>query len=98
MDAKCDAIERPAVRIIVYDPAADAAYITLADEPVAQVRELSDVCVLDLSADGRVVGIELLSVFGFADAALADLSSKSLIDRKTADAILGDLRLKSRAA
>jgi uncharacterized protein YuzE len=83
---------------IAYDAEADAAYVTLSDAPVAEVRDLSDVCVLDIAADGSVVGIELLSVFGFAGAALADLVARGVVDRQTSNAVLGDLRVQLKAA
>ena len=83
---------------VTYDPEADAAYVAFADAPVEQVREVSDVCVLDISSDGKVVGIEMLSVFGFAGASLADLVVDGIVDRPTAEAILADLRVRSRAA
>ena len=47
---------------IEYDRRADAAYITLADRPVASTRELDSRRLLDFDAEGVVVGIELLSV------------------------------------
>ena len=58
---------------IKYDPEADAAYIRFTEQTVSQTQEESDVCILDLDAAGNLVGIELLSVFGFAGASLSGL-------------------------
>jgi uncharacterized protein YuzE len=45
-----------------YSPTADAIYVYLSDQPVAYTRELNDHCLIDYSADGSVIGIELLAV------------------------------------
>ena len=47
-----------------YDPEADAAYLRLAPESiaVAATREVSPGIILDLDAEGRLVGIEVLNV------------------------------------
>jgi len=81
-----------------YDPEADAAYVALGSRAVARVQEVSDVCILDLAHDGSVVGVELLSVFGFAGAALSDLVARGILDRQTTQTILGDLRVQAKAA
>ena len=45
-----------------YDEQADAIYITLKDDPVASTREVDENIVIDVGADGKMVGIELLFV------------------------------------
>ena len=45
-----------------YDAQADAAYLTLADSPVADSEEVKPGIVIDYDAKGGVVGIEILSV------------------------------------
>ncbi len=47
-----------------YDPEADAAYVRLApeDTPIATTREVAPGVILDLDAQGRLVGIEVLNV------------------------------------
>lgn len=47
---------------ITYDPQARAAYIYLDDEIVVTTRGIDDRVNVDLSADARVVGVELLDV------------------------------------
>jgi uncharacterized protein YuzE len=83
---------------VSYDEVADAAYVSFSHQPVAKVREVSDVCVVDMAEDGSIVGLELLSVFGFAGAALADLVSRGLLDRQSSQTILGNLRVQAKAA
>jgi uncharacterized protein YuzE len=46
---------------ITYDPAGDAAYVTLSAAPVCESAEVAPGVVLDYDAEGRVVGIELLN-------------------------------------
>jgi len=46
---------------LTYDPEADAAYIRLSDGPTAAVRELSDVCILDLAPDGILAELQVQS-------------------------------------
>ena len=43
-----------------YDPDADALYMRLAEGQVAESDEVRPGIVLDLDAEGRVVGIEIL--------------------------------------
>lgn len=43
-----------------YDPEADALYLRLADANIVESEEVRPGIVLDLDADGRVVGIEIL--------------------------------------
>ncbi len=47
-----------------YDPDADAMYLRIAPKgtKVAQTRELEPGIMLDLDAEGRVIGIEVLDV------------------------------------
>jgi uncharacterized protein YuzE len=47
-----------------YDPEADAMYVRLAPKGVAiaETREVQPGVMLDLDADGRLVGIEILGV------------------------------------
>jgi uncharacterized protein YuzE len=78
--------------IIQYDPEADAAYVRFSDRAVSRTQEESDVCILDLDTTGAVIGIELLSVFGFAGASLSELVRKGIVTRETADRVLRDLR------
>jgi uncharacterized protein YuzE len=44
-----------------YDPESDAAYIYLGDSEILESEEVSPGIVLDFDAEGRVVGIEVLS-------------------------------------
>ena len=75
-----------------YDAESDAAYIKVSDGRTARTHEESDVCILDLDAAGNLVGIELLSVFGFAGASLHALSRKGLITPATGESLLRELR------
>lgn len=83
---------------IEYDPQADAAYIRFSDKPVSKTQEESDVCILDLDAAGGLIGIELLSVFGFAGAALSELVSKGTVTRQAANHVLQELKRELVAA
>ena len=75
-----------------YDARADAAYIRLSDAPVSRTEETSDVCILDFDASDRLVGIELLSVFGFAGSSLQSVAAKGLISATQASEMLNSLR------
>ena len=44
-----------------YDPEADAAYIYLGESKILESEEVAPGIVLDFDAEGRVVGIEILS-------------------------------------
>lgn len=44
-----------------YDPEADAAYIYLGESKILESAEVAPGIVLDYDAEGRVVGIEVLS-------------------------------------
>lgn len=50
------------MRANTYDPDADAAYIVVGEGPIADTDELAPGIVADFDAQGRLVGIELLSV------------------------------------
>lgn len=58
-----------------YDPEADAAYVRLAPAGVrvADTREVEPGIVLDLDAEGRLVGIEVLNVTARVAAGAAGL-------------------------
>lgn len=43
-----------------YDPEADAAYFYLGEATVAATEEVMDNVMLDLDAEGRIVGMEVL--------------------------------------
>ena len=45
-----------------YDEQADAIYITMRDDAIASTREVDENVVIDVGADGKMVGIELLFV------------------------------------
>lgn len=77
---------------IDYDAEADAAYIRLTNGPVSRTIEDSDVCIVDMDASGRLVAVELLSVFGFAGASLYALVRKGLLSSQDAEAALKVLR------
>jgi uncharacterized protein YuzE len=47
---------------ISIDPEADAAYVTISGADVARTEEVADGILVDYGADGRPVGIEVLSV------------------------------------
>ena len=43
---------------ITYDPAGDAAYVTISPAPVCESAEVAPDVVFDYDAEGRIVGIE----------------------------------------
>lgn len=43
-----------------YDPSVDALYIRLADARVIESEELRPGFIVDLDAEGRIVGVEIL--------------------------------------
>jgi uncharacterized protein YuzE len=45
-----------------YDLNVGALYIRLADQAVARTREIDDNTVVDIDADGGVIGIEVISI------------------------------------
>ena len=52
---------------VQYDPSADAMYIRLAEDTVADSDEVRDGVVLDFDANGKVLGIEVLKLSQRAD-------------------------------
>ncbi len=46
--------------LVRVDKEADALYLQLSDEEVESSEEVSDGVILDYTADGRLVGIEIL--------------------------------------
>lgn len=52
---------------VQYDPSADAMYIRLAEGVIADSDEVREGVVLDYDENGKVLGIELLSVSQRAD-------------------------------
>ena len=50
------------IKEYTYDQEADAIYITFSDKPIASTKVLDDMRVIDYTADGSPVGIELLCV------------------------------------
>lgn len=83
---------------IEYDPEADAAYVRVSDGAVSRTEEDSDVCILDLDAEGNLIGIELLSVFGFAGASLTHLAARGIVTGQAAEQVLHELRSEALAA
>jgi uncharacterized protein YuzE len=83
---------------IDYDAEADAAYIRLSDAPIIRTEEESDVCIIDFDAEGNLVAIELLSVFGFAGAFLYALVRRGLLSNQSAEMLLRELRKELVAA
>lgn len=51
-------METPYIKV---DTEANAAYMHLLGEPVVETRDIGDGILVDLAADGRVVGIEFLN-------------------------------------
>ena len=47
---------------VEYDRQADAIYIRLREATIASTREVQDNLILDLDAEGKTIGIELLFV------------------------------------
>jgi uncharacterized protein YuzE len=77
---------------IEYDRGADAAYVRFSDALISRTEEESDVCVLDYDENGHLVAIELLSVFGFAEASLNPIVQRGLLSRQAADEVTRELR------
>ncbi len=50
------------VKSIAVDPEADTAYVSLLGDPAVCAEELAHGIVVDYAADGRPVGVEILSV------------------------------------
>jgi len=47
---------------ITIDKEANAMYIEVSDEKFAKNRKIDDETILDLDADGKIIGIELLNI------------------------------------
>lgn len=47
---------------IDYDLDADALYVTLLDEPVAKTQAIEDLTFVDVTEDGRPIGIEVIGL------------------------------------
>ncbi len=47
---------------ITFDPEADAMYIKLGNGHFSKNKKLDDLTILDLDKDGKIIGIELLSI------------------------------------
>ena len=77
---------------IEYDAEADAAYIRLSETPSSRTEEESNVCIVDFDPTGKIVAIELLSVFGFAGASLYTLVRKDLLSQQETERLLQELR------
>jgi len=68
--------ERLSLPTARYDPNANAAYIQVADADVSETVQLGDGVYLDIDADGKPVGVEVLN----ADStALADLMKTNAV-------------------
>ncbi|NQT34302.1 DUF2283 domain-containing protein [bacterium] len=48
--------------IFEYDSQADAAYVKISDNEIADTREVAEGIIVDFNSDGKVVGIEILSM------------------------------------
>jgi uncharacterized protein YuzE len=53
-----------------YDPAADALYVRLNDQPIIESEQIKPGIVLDYDEAGNVVGIEVLGASKHEDAPL----------------------------
>ena len=47
---------------ITFDKEADAMYIEVSDEEFAKNRKIDSETIIDLDANGKIIGIELLNV------------------------------------
>lgn len=52
---------------LTVDTQADAAYLELSDEPVESTCQVSEEVLVDLDADGLVVGVEVLRMDAVVD-------------------------------
>ncbi len=48
--------------IFEYDSQADAAYVKISDNEIADTREVAEGIIVDFNSEGKVVGIEILSM------------------------------------
>lgn len=46
---------------LTYDPEADASYLRISDAAIDETREVAPGVMVDLAADGQLVGIEILN-------------------------------------
>ncbi|MDP2914520.1 MAG: helix-turn-helix domain-containing protein [Candidatus Aminicenantes bacterium] len=47
---------------VSFDRKANAAYIKISDSSIKETKEISDYCNVDIDANGKIVGVELLFV------------------------------------
>lgn len=45
---------------IEYDQKADALYLAISDDEIAETKPVSEYCYVDVDREGRIVGVELL--------------------------------------
>lgn len=69
-----------------HDAEADAIYVWLTDAETVRSKRLDDFRIIDISSDGRVVGIEFLGVGGGID--LSDIPH-----RPTVEKVIGEMGL-----
>ena len=72
-----------------YSEESDALYVHLSGAEVARSKPLDDARIIDVSADGAVVGIELLGVAGGVD--LSDIPHRATVEK-----LIGELGLGIR--
>ena len=65
-----------------YDKEVDAAYIKFLDLPFSECNEITHNLCLDLDVDGRIIGLEILSVSDGVD--INKLPTEILIDVRQA--------------
>jgi uncharacterized protein YuzE len=61
-----------------YSRGADAIYVALASLPVDHTTSLDDCRMIDVAADGRVIGVEFLAVSDGVD--LSDVPSADVVE------------------
>lgn len=69
--------------VVRYDPEADVLYVQLATGDVARTATLSDLRLIDMSADGTVLGIEFISAGDGVD--LSDVPFAPTVERAIGD-------------
>ena len=69
-----------------YDADSDAIYVYLLNAPVTRTKSIDDICNIDYSGDGGVVGLEFLGVSAGVD--LADVPCAQTVER-----LIGELGL-----
>jgi len=75
--------------MVTYDQDADILYVRLSDGQVASTRTLDDLRLIDVSADGEVIGIEFIDASGGID--LRDLPFRQRVEQ-----LIGDSGYKIR--